>query len=645
MRNWRFNHIDFSTYPHYAGDDLGVFWTEKETLFRIWAPTAVMVELRLFSSGKGGKPIRTIRMECGVQGTWFHTEPGNLEGVFYTFKVNDGEWLHEVPGPYARAVGVNGHRGMIFNPSSSNPPGWESDHGPRLNHFCDWIIYEVHVRDFSISEDSGIKNKGRFQGFTETNTTSPSGKATGLSHLLELGITHVHLLPVSDFQTVDEEYPRLKYNWGYDPQNFNAPEGSYATDPYDGTVRIKELKQLVKTLHDHGIGVIMDVVYNHTWLTRGSVFNQTVPGYFYRQNPDGSFSNASGCGNEIASERSMVRKFIIDSLIYWIKEYHIDGFRFDLMGIYDMDTMRHIRFETERIDPSIFLYGEGWTAGPSPMPESRRAVKKNLTHLPGIAAFSDDMRDVLKGSQRLPSSVGFISGLGLREEAVKFGIAGATWHPQIVYSYVESSPEPWAGEPAQCINYVSCHDNYTLFDKLLISCPEADEDELRKMVKLAGAVILTSQGVPFLHAGIEFCRTKGGNSNSYKAGDSVNQIEWLRKSSFIEVTDYFRKLILLRKNHPVFRMDSADKIRRSLKFTDEYQIGVVSYHLDGNAAGDSWEEVIVLFNGNKESVVVKIPQKKYRLIARGNLIDEAGTEIIVSGKVEALPVSMTLLAI
>ncbi len=645
MRIWRFNHIDFSTYPHYVDDDLGVFWSEKETFFRIWAPTAVLVELRLFSSGKGSKPFRTIRMESGDQGTWFHTEAGNLEGVFYTFKVNDGEWLHEVPGPYARAVGVNGHRGMIFNPSATNPPGWENDHGPGLNHFCDWIIYEVHVRDFSVSEDSGIKNKGRFLGFTETNTTSPSGKATGLSHLLELGITHVHLMPVSDFQTVDEEYPRLKYNWGYDPQNFNAPEGSYASDPCDGTVRIKELKQLIKSLHDHGIGVIIDVVYNHTWLTRGSVFNQTVPGYFYRQNPDGAFSNASGCGNEIASERFMVRKFIIDSLKYWIKEYHIDGIRFDLMGIFDTETMRHIRYETDRIDPSIFLYGEGWTAGPSPMPESRRAVKKNLTHLPGIAAFSDDMRDALKGSQRLPSSVGFISGLALREEPVKFGIVGAIWHPQIVYSYVESSPEPWAGEPAQCINYVSCHDNYTLFDKLFISCPEAQDDELRKMVKLAAAVILTSQGVPFLHAGIEFCRTKGGNSNSYKADDSVNQIEWHRKSSFADVTEYFRKLILLRKNHPVFRMESADKIRKNLKFTDDYQIGVVSYHLDGKTAGDSWAEVIVLFNGNKEPVMVKIPKKKYRLIARGNVIDEAGTEIIGTGKVEALPVSMTLLAI
>lgn len=644
MRNWHFNHIDFSTYPHYAGSDLGVTWSESMSFFRLWAPTAKRVEIRLYLEGKSGKPLKVISMEKAESGTWIHQEPGNLEGKFYTFKVNDGEWLHEVPGPYARAVGVNGHRGMIFNPENTHPPGWENDKGPVLKNFTDWIIYEIHIRDFSIAENSGIFHKGKYAGFTEAGTVSPEGETTGLSHLLEMGITHVHLLPVNDFQTVDEEFPLLKYNWGYDPQNFNAPEGSYSTDPYDGRVRIRELKQMVKALHDHGIGVILDVVYNHTWLTKGSVFNQTVPGYYYRQNPDGSFSNASGCGNEIASERYMVRKYIIDSLKYWINEYHIDGFRFDLMGIYDSDTMRHIRYEIDSINSGIFLFGEGWTADTSPMPGYRRAIKRNISHIPGIAVFCDDMRDALKGNHNPRSSLGFVSGLALREEAVKFGVVAATWHPQIVYSYVESSPEPWAAEPSQCVNYVSCHDNYTLYDKLRMSVPDASDEEIRKMVKLAGAIILTSQGVPFLHAGMEFCRSKEGHGNSYKAPDLINQLDWSLKSTYKDVTAYYKKLIRLRKNHPVFRMPHADMIRKNLSFCIEYKVGVVSYCLNGRNAGDSWDQLLVIFNGNRDSVSVPIPAEKFRIIAYEDEIREDGIDIIEAPTITVPSVSMTLLA-
>ncbi len=644
MRNWRFNHIDFSTYPHYTGDDLGVRWSPEKTFFRIWAPTARLVEIRLYTDGKGGKPLKVIQMNRGEQGTWIHEETGNLNSIYYTFQVNDGEWLHEVPDPYACAVGINGLRGMIFNPDSTFPADWENDHGPRFHSFTDWIIYEVHVRDFSIYENSGIVNKGKYLGFTELDTISSSGEKSGLSHIKEMGITHVHLLPVNDFQTVDEEFPQLKYNWGYDPQHFNAPEGSYSTNPYDGTVRIRELRQLIKALHDQGIGIILDVVYNHTWLTKGSSFNQTVPGYFYRQNPDGSFSNASGCGNEIASERFMVRKFIIDSLKYWTKKFHIDGYRFDLMGIFDNETMRHIRYEFNKIDPHIFIYGEGWTAGSSPMQEYRRAVKKNITHLPGIAAFNDDMRDALKGNHRLKTSLGFISGLTLREEAVKFGVVAATWHPQIVYSFVESSLEYWAGEPIQCVNYVSCHDNYTLFDKITLSLPDAGDDELRRMVKLAGAVILTSQGVPFLHAGTEFCRTKGGHGNSFNASDMVNQLDWSRKSLYKDVVEYFRKLIQLRKNHPVFRMPTANMIRKNLNFCIEYKIGVVAYCLNGKEAGDTWQQVLVFYNGNREMITINIPKTGFRLIAFDDEINENGMITIESAQVNVAPSSMTLLA-
>lgn len=644
MRNWHFNHIDFSTYPHYAGNDLGVTWSNESTRFRIWAPTARIVELRLYNAGRGGRPTRVLTMEAGGQGVWSLEEKGNLEGMFYTFRVNDGEWLHETAGPYARATGINGTRGMIFNPLLTNPDGWDHDKGPRLKNFTDWIIYETHIRDFTISHSSGVILRGKYAGFIEENTCSSEGAKTGLSHLSELGITHVHLLPVNDFMTVDEEFPELKYNWGYDPQHFNVPEGSYSSDPFDGRVRIMELKQMIKSLHDHGIGVILDVVYNHTYLTKGSVFNQVVPGYYYRQNPDGSFSNASGCGNELAPERSMVRQYITNSLLYWAREYHVDGFRFDLMGIFDNESMRHIRKELDRFDKGIFIYGEGWAGGPSPMNESMRAVKQNIAKLPGIAAFCDDMRDALKGNHHHKTNPGFVGGQGLREEAVKFGIVAATWHPQIVYGYVESSHGPWAEEPSQCINYVACHDNYTLFDKLKLSSPDATEADLRRMVKLAGAILLTSQGIPFLLSGMEFCRSKGGNGNSYKAPDAVNQIEWLDKTRYTDVFEYYRKLIELRKNHPSFRMPHASMIRENLNFCSEYKIGVVSYCLDGKAAGDSWGQVFVAFNGNRETVNIPKPPKSMRLIALEDEINEEGISMVNTPVIEVPPVSMVILA-
>lgn len=643
MRNWHFNHIDFSTYPHYAGDDLGVVWTSLRTSFRIWAPTASQVELRLYNDGENGRPVKIIEMSKGDLGTWHHIEPGNLVNWFYTYRINDEGWLQEHPGPYAHAVGVNGMRGMIVDLASTNPSGWETDRGPALLNFTDWIIYELHVRDFSIAENSGMRHKGKYLAFQENKTVSPLGEKTGIDHLVDLGITHVHLLPVFDFQSVDEENPEKKYNWGYDPQNFNALEGSYATDPYDGKVRISEFKQLVRSLHKKNIGVIMDVVYNHTWLTKGSVFNQTVPGYFYRQNPDGTFSNASGCGNEIASERSMVRKFIIDSLRFWITEYHIDGFRFDLMGIIDLETMKMIRQEIDKINPGILIYGEGWAADHSPMPEERRAVKKNISQLPGIAVFSDDMRDALKGNHSQKISRGFVSGLSLREEAVKFGIVGSVWHPQIVYSYVESSHEPWANEPIQCINYSDCHDNFTLYDKLRLSVPRASEEELKKMVRLAGAIVLTSQGIPFLHAGVEFCRTKNGNGNSYNAPDLINQLDWIRKSVYKDVYEYYRKLIQLRKNIPHFRIPKAEKIREQLNFCMKYQIGVISYCLKAKEANGPWNFLIVVFNANKETVSIPLPEGELTIIARGGEINEDGLGTINDTTVQVEPLSMMVL--
>ena len=643
MREWKFNHIDFSIYPSYQGSDLGVIWTPEKTLVKIWAPTAKMVEFRLYKDGKSGDSFHKTQLQAGGNGIWTTVLMGDYEGKFYTFRINDGDWLDEVPDIYARCVGVNGLRGMIFNPKKTNPEEWENDGGPELANPVDAVIYETHVRDFSIAENSGIEHKGKFLGFTEENTQTASGTSTGLAHLKELGITHVHLLPVNDYFTVDEEKPQEKYNWGYDPQNYNALEGSYATNPHDGTVRIREFKKLVQALHKAGIGVILDVVYNHTYFAKESVFNQTVPGYFYRQKPDGTFSNASGCGNEMATERAMVRKFIVDSLKYWTEEFHIDGFRFDLMGVYDLETMQTIRKELNQLRPGIILYGEGWTADQSPLADAFRAVKANLTKLPGIGGFDDDFRDALKGNHSTKKSKGFVSGLDLREEAVKFGVVGAVDHPQIVYDYVETSKKAWAAEPGQCINYAACHDNYTLWDKLKLSRPKATDQEMRKMVKLAGALILTSQGVPFLQAGIEFCRTKGGNGNSYKSPDSVNQLDWDRKSEYREITQYFQQLIDLRKKHPAFRIPSAAQIRQHLNFCTQYKLGVVSYCIEGEKVGDVWQQLILIFNGNEEEVMIPLPEGTFRTIANGNEINENGIGEIVSDEVNVDGTSMLVL--
>jgi pullulanase len=643
MRNWKFNHIDFSTYPFYEGDDLGVVWTPEKTVVKIWAPTAQIIELRLFKDGEGSETFHKTNLQPAGNGVWATVLNGDYEGKFYTFRINDGGWLEESPDIYARCVGVNGKRGMIYNPQKTNPDNWNKDKGPRLKSFTEAIIYETHVRDFSIAENSGIKNKGKYLGFTEENTKTKNGFSTGLAHLKELGITHVHLLPVSDFCTVDEEKPNEKYNWGYDPQHFNALEGSYSTNPFDGTVRIKEFKKLVKSLHDNEIGVFIDVVYNHTYFAKESVFNQTVPGYFYRQKPDGSFSNASGCGNEVATERSMVRKYIVDSLKYWVQEYHIDGFRFDLMGIYDLETMKIIRAELDKTSPGIMIYGEGWAADQSPVPVHLRAVKNNIPQLPGIAAYNDDFRDALKGNHGLKKSKGFVSGLELREEAVKFGVIAATSHPQIVYDYVETSKYPWAAEPDQCINYVSCHDNYTLWDKLKMSVSHPTDELLKRMVKLAGALILTSQGVPFLHAGIEFCRTKNGDGNSYKSPDSINLLDWDKKELYSDIFQYYQKLIQLRKNHPAFRIKTADEIRKYVNFCTQYKLGVVSYCIHGKEVGDSWKRIILIFNAQQNPVENTLPEGNYQVVAKGNEINESGIGEIVSNVVIVEGISMTIL--
>ncbi|HHY16201.1 MAG TPA: type I pullulanase, partial [Firmicutes bacterium] len=537
---------------HYDGDDLGAAYTREATVFKVWAPTAKRMEVILYKNGEGGQGS-AIPLKRGSRGVWSATLEGDLEGWFYNFLVTHGKKTSEVVDPYAKAAGVNGRRGQIVDLSKTNPEGWEQLQWLPLDNPVDAVIYEVHVRDFSSSPNSGIEAKGRYVGVVEQGTKTPRGVVTGLDHLRDLGVTHVHLLPVFDFATVDERNPLSGYNWGYDPLNYNVPEGSYASDPYDGRIRIRELKQLILGLGQAGIGTIMDVVYNHTFQSLSSSLNKLVPGYYYRLHRDGTFSNGSGCGNELADERSMVRKLIVDSAGYWAEEYKLAGFRFDLMGLHHLDTMGAIRDRVDEINPEFLIYGEGWAGGASTLNEEQRAVKRNTSRLRRVSSFCNDLRDGIKGHVFHNAEAGFIQGAGM-EETVKFGMVGAVQHPQIDYGWVLYSRGPWAVEPSQCVLYAEAHDNLTLWDKLLITTPPEAEQERIAMIKLAHAIILTSQGIPFIHAGQDFARTKGGDPNSYQSPDHVNQLDWERKGEYLEVYEYTRGLIRLRKERPALRM-------------------------------------------------------------------------------------------
>ncbi len=645
MRDWKFKDSDFCDFPHYEGRDLGIIWTQERTRIKIWAPSAIRVFFRLYKSGQGGESFKEFQMLPSEDGIWIYEIRENLEGLFYTIQIRDKHgWLKECPDIYAKATGVNGHRGLIANLKNSNPSMWEKDMRVTKSNPSDMIIYEVHIRDFSMSPTSGIINKGKYLGFTEKGTKLPSGETTGIDHLKELGITHVHLLPIADFYTVDELNINPQYNWGYDPLNYNTPEGWYSTDPCNGLTRIRELKQLVMSLHDNGIGVIIDVVYNHTGLIIESYFNQSVPGYFYRFNKDGTYSDGSGCGTELATEREMVRKYIIESVAYWAEEYHIDGFRFDLMGLIDIETMNQIRKKLNTIEPEIFMYGEGWGAGDSPFPEKNRAVKSNTKQLDRIASFCDDLRNGLKGSPFDRNNAGFISGVTLHEEQIKFAIIGAIEHDQIFYDYVGTSKIPWANSPGQCVNYVSCHDNYTLFDKLVYSCPEASPETIERMARLAFGIILTSQGVPFLHAGEEMLRSKGGHPDSYRSPDYINQIDWSRKIPYAGLVNFVRNCIELRHQHPAFRISDGEIVRSKLRFFGTYIPGVITYELCDHANGDRWQRILVLLNGNNYSVEFTIPLENWLIVAQNGEIMPNGSGYTKTNLVRLHHISMMILA-
>ncbi len=638
-------YASYELYPVRSGSLAEMEYAPDGTRFSLWAPTADEVRLMLYNEGEGGHAYRTVAMEAGEEGVWHTTVSEDLLGKFYTFNVKiDDRWLGDTPGIFAKAVGVNGQRAAVIDLRTTDPEGWADDRRPPLRSAADVVIYEMHHRDFSVSSASGIEHKGKFLALTEEGTRSPEGLATGIDHLRELGVTHVHLLPSYDYASVDET--RLddnQYNWGYDPQNYNVPDGSYSTDPYRPDVRIREFKQMVQALHKAGIRVILDVVYNHTFSIDGSNFERTAPGYFYRQRPDGTYADASACGNETASDRPMMRKYIVESVLHWAREYHIDGFRFDLMGIHDIRTMNEVRAALTALDPSIIVYGEGWAAQAPQLPQDSLAMKANTYRMPGIAAFSDEMRDALRGPFNDNKQGAFLAGLPGGEESIKFGIVGAVQHPQVCNDSVNYSQAPWAGEPTQMISYVSCHDDMCLVDRLRASIPGIKDDELARLDKLAQTAVFTSQGIPFIYAGEEVMRDKKGVHNSFQSPDSINAIDWSRKALHADVFAYYKGLIQLRKNHPAFRLGSAELVRRHLEFLPVEGKNLVAWRLKEHAGGDRWEDIVVVLNSRREPARVAVPQGNYTIVCKDGAINEGGLAK-VSGAELTVPAQSALIA-
>lgn len=635
------SYASYDNYPVHEGNWEEMVYTPVATRFSLWAPTAVAVNLRLYHSGHGGKATRILPMQSGENGLWTLNIDGNLKGMYYTFNVHTGgKWLGETPGVMAKAVGINGNRAAVIDLRDTNPQGWDKDRRPPLHSFSDIILYEMHHRDFSMDPQSGISQRGKFLALTEEDKRSPWGDKTGIGHLKELGITHVHLLPSFDFSSIDESKAQFQYNWGYDPQNYNVPEGSYSTDPYTPETRIREFKQMVMALHKAGIRVVMDVAYNHTAQTLEGNFERTVPGYFYRKAPDGTWANASGCGNETASERAMVRRYIVQSVCYWAQEYHVDGFRFDQMGIHDIGTMLAVRHALDRIDPTLYIYGEGWAAGTPRLPADKLATKNNIRHMPGIAAFSDELRDSLRGPFGNDSCGAFLAGMPRHEAGLRFGIAGGISHPQT--SVVPTQPElsSWAAQPTQFISYVSCHDDLCLADRLKTTLPASTPSERAALQKLAETAVLTSQGVPLIFAGDELMRDKQGVANSYRSPDSINAIPWKLKREHNDVFRYIQGLIAMRKAHPAFRMGDAGLVRKHLQFIPTGLDNAVAFRLWGKPAGEEWENIIVILNANRFPIQIPVSQGTYHIVCSNGCIDlENGLGSISGSHLPAAPQS------
>lgn len=588
----------------YTGNDLGNTWTPQSTSFRVWAPTASAMDLQLFSTATGALQ-KQLAMQKSVNGTWYLKVPGNLNGWYYLYQVTiDGQTATAVD-PYATAIAPGATRAQIFNLAANNPPGWQGDRYHGVANPVDAVVYEVSVRDFSVDPNGGFTFPGKYLAFTERKTRGPDGVATGVDSLKQLGVNYVQIMPMQEFPD-----PGYSYNWGYDTQNFDVPEGMYATTPY-GTARITQAKQMILGLHKAGIGVIMDVVYNHTFAIQGDALNTLVPGYFWRTDDEGNYYNGSGVGNEVASERPMVQKFILDSLKYWVTQYHVNGFRFDLMALLGVDTMKKVSEELHAIDPHIILYGEPWTGGTSGLPASQLLVKGMQKGL-GIGVFNDNLRNAIEGNVFQPTAPGYAMGASGLVPAIENGVVGSV--------YYNSSIQDFAAAPSETINYVTSHDNYTLWDKLKLSNPTTSKADRIRMDELAQAIVMTSQGVAFMQGGEEMLRTKGGNGNSYNAGDAVNEFDWARKAQYLNVFDYYAGLIHLRLDHPAFRMTTANQIRQHLQFLAS-PANTVQYELTDHANGDQWDNIIVILNPNA-SQLFSLPAGKWNVVGTQGVVGE-----------------------
>ena len=610
----------------------GVEYSPKATTFHITTSPDVKKVNVLLSDTDSDNPTEqlTKQMKRVGAGKWELTVKSDLKGKYYLFSVYNSAQPDNTPGIFAKAVGVNGKRGAIVDLRDTDPEGWADDVRPALNNPCDLVIYEMHHRDFSVDLSSGLKNKGKYLALTEPKA---------IEHLQRLGVNAVHILPSFDYAYVDESKPDVpQYNWGYDPLNYNVPEGSYSTDAATPTTRIREFKQMVQALHRAGIRVILDVVYNHTFDINGSNLQKTYPDYFYRKTAEGKYSDGSGCGNETASEKPLMREFMKESVEYWIKEYHIDGFRFDLMGVHDIETMNEIRAMVDQIDPSIYIYGEGWSAGSCAYPQEKLAMKANTKQLNGIGAFCDDMRDALRGPFSDDHKGGFLIGEPDEEESIKFGIVGAIAHPQIDMTKVNYSREAWTNEPSQMVAYVSCHDDMCLTDRLRATVPYITDDELIRLDLLAQTAVLTSQGVPFILSGEEMLRDKKSVHNSFRSPDSINRLDWNNLKRYPQVFDYYAGLIALRKAHPAFRMGKAEEVRKHLEFVDSPK-GVVAFRLKDNAGGDAWRNIYVVLNSQKTPQNVKVAEGSYTTVVANGKVNADGLGLISGTTLTVAPQS------
>ena len=601
-------------------------YSPEQTVFKLFAPNNAKCTVKV------GK--KKVKMRKAGDCLWTATVKGDLQGQPYVFNTGHGD----TPGVFAKAVGTNGKEAYILDLATTNPAGWERDKRPVCKSPVDLVVYELHHRDFSIARKDA-KYPGKFLALTEP---------WAIKHLKDLGINAVHILPSYDYGSVDEtRLNEPQYNWGYDPVNYNVPEGSYSTNPADPAVRIREFKQMVHALHKAGIRVILDVVYNHTYNIDNSNFQKTYPDYFYRKvatTPDGSpsdYSNGSGCGNETASEKPMMRRFMMESVKYWINEYHIDGFRFDLMGCHDIETMNQIRQMVNEIDPTIFIYGEGWSAGACALPNEKLGMKANIPQMPGIAAFSDEIRDALRGPFSDDTKPGWLGGAPDCEESLKFGLVGCIQHPQVDMKKVNYSKAPWAVEPTQMMSYVSCHDDMCLVDRFKASIPRIKEDELIRLDLLAQTAVFTSQGVPFMLSGEELLRNKKGVHNSFESPDSINQLDWQNKLRYPQVFEYYKNLIALRKQYPHFRLGSADEVRDKLCFLDAPR-GVVAYNITG-AVGCVVNNVIVVLNPTRRQQTVSVPEGHYTVICASGVIDLNGIDSFTDNQVTVAPQSALII--